>query len=93
MSLIIVSNESAQAEIVFANSFCSASKLESKSRWVIPTIPFIGVRISWLMLARNSDFSRAASTAESRDAFIWPRSMAYLIERSRTDVVISLLIR
>ena len=29
----------------------------------MPITPFIGVRISWLMLARNSDFSRDASIA------------------------------
>ena len=29
----------------------------------MPITPFIGVRISWLMLARNSDFAREASTA------------------------------
>ena len=29
----------------------------------MPITPFSGVRISWLMLATNSDFSRDASTA------------------------------
>ena len=29
----------------------------------MPTTPFIGVRISWLMLARNCDFARLASSA------------------------------
>ena len=28
--------------------------------------PFIGVRISWLIIARNSDFIRPASSASSR---------------------------
>ena len=32
----------------------------------MPITPFIGVRISWLMLARNSDFSREFSSAASR---------------------------
>ena len=32
---------------------------------VMPITPFIGVRISWLMLARNSDFEREASTASA----------------------------
>ncbi len=31
----------------------------------MPMTPFIGVRISWLMLARKSDFSREASSASS----------------------------
>jgi len=29
----------------------------------MPRIPFIGVRISWLMFARNSDFARFAGRA------------------------------
>ena len=32
----------------------------------MPMTPFIGVRISWLMLARKSDLSREASVAWSR---------------------------
>ncbi len=32
----------------------------------MPITELSGVRISWLMLARNSDFSRAASNAASR---------------------------
>ena len=32
----------------------------------MPMTPFIGVRISWLMLARKSDLSRDASVALSR---------------------------
>ena len=32
----------------------------------MPMTPFIGVRISWLMLARKSDLSREASVALSR---------------------------
>ena len=32
----------------------------------MPMMPFIGVRISWLMLARNSLFARLASIARSR---------------------------
>ena len=32
----------------------------------MPMTPFIGVRISWLMLARKSDFNREALSAVSR---------------------------
>ncbi len=35
---------------------------------VIPSTPFMGVRISWLMLARNSDLARLAALAASRAA-------------------------
>ena len=31
----------------------------------MPMTPLSGVRISWLMLARNSDLSREASTASA----------------------------
>ncbi len=36
------------------------------SRWSMPIIPFIGVRISWLMVARNWLFERFASSAATR---------------------------
>ena len=38
----------------------------SSSSAVMPITPFIGVRISWLMVARNSDLSRDVSSALSR---------------------------
>ncbi len=38
----------------------------SSSNSVIPRTPFIGVRISWLTLAKNADFMFDASTAWSR---------------------------
>ena len=34
----------------------------------MPMMPFIGVRISWLMLARNSLLARLAASAASRGA-------------------------
>ncbi len=34
----------------------------------IPRTPFIGVRISWLILARNSDFARSAASAWNHGA-------------------------
>jgi hypothetical protein len=37
---------------------------------VMPMMPFIGVRISWLMLARNSLFAQLASIAPSRAASV-----------------------
>ena len=40
----------------------------SSTRSSMPMIPFMGVRISWLMLARNSDFRRDACSACSREA-------------------------
>ncbi len=41
------------------------SRVSSNSS-VMPITPFIGVRISWLMLARNSPFARFAAAEDSR---------------------------
>src|SRR5215469_8432733 len=63
MSLRMVSNDSALKLTVRANSTCSGANVVSSRRLVIPMIAFIGVRISWLILARNSDLSRVDSKA------------------------------
>ena len=49
----------------------AAPRLRSVSRAssVMPMMPFIGVRISWLMLARNSLLSRLAASAASLARF------------------------
>ena len=47
---------------------CSASRPVRSSRSLRPMTPLRGVRISWLMVARNSDFCREASMAASRAA-------------------------
>ena len=44
----------------------------------MPITPFIGVRISWLMLARNCDFAWAASSA----LFLAARSSVLASSRS-----------
>ena len=43
-----------------------AVEVGARSRSFSPITPFIGVRISWLIVARNSDFWRVASRAASR---------------------------
>ena len=66
MSLMIVS--SAFAELVTVSrvvALLARRASVSSSSSVMPMTPFIGVRISWLMLARNSDFEREASTASA----------------------------
>ncbi len=45
---------------------CSAVWSVRSSRSLRPITPFSGVRISWLMVARKSDFCREASIASSR---------------------------
>ena len=54
------------SRMVLANSRCGGLSSVSSNSRVIPMIPFIGVRISWLMLARNSERRRADSSAISR---------------------------
>ena len=51
---------------VSAQSRCCAVSEVSRSNCVIPMTPLRGVRISWLMLARNSLLARAAASAFTR---------------------------
>ena len=51
---------SADSWTTVAHSRCSALSGVSNSSAVMPSTPFIGVRISWLMRARNSLLARAA---------------------------------
>ncbi len=57
---------SADSWTMVAHSSCSADSGVSKSSVVMPSTPFIGVRISWLMRARNSLLARAPDSAASR---------------------------
>ena len=66
ISLIKPNRKSAWPRTVSTLSRCSADSGLSNSNCVIPITAFIGVRISWLTLARNSLFSRDASKASSR---------------------------
>ncbi len=63
---MIPSSVSPEEEIVSAYSRCHSSSSVSSSSSLMPITPFIGVRISWLTLATNIDFSRDASSAWSR---------------------------
>ena len=65
MSLMMVSSVSAASPMVVAKSRCSASSFVDASRLLIPMIPFSGVRISWLIVARNELFASFAASASS----------------------------
>ncbi len=52
------------------------------SRFAMPRMPFIGVRISWLIVARNSDFAWLAASAWRR-ASISSRSARFRSVMSR----------
>ena len=66
MSLITVSSES--AELLHQSRGTRAARASSsvsRASSVMPRMPFMGVRISWLMLARNSLLARLAASAAS----------------------------
>ena len=48
------------------------------SKSVIPITPFIGVLISWLILARNSLFAWPAASAASFADFLHPLALRQL---------------
>ena len=64
MSLMIASRCSAAPAILPNLSAWSASRLPRRCRTCVrPMMAFIGVRISWLMLARNALLARLAASA------------------------------
>ena len=66
MSLMITRRASLLRRIVSAYSRCSAvNGGVLSSKLAIPITAFIGVRISWLMLARNALFAAFAASAFS----------------------------
>ena len=70
---------SASAEVLTISRYwrCSGGCGASSSSSVMPSTPFIGVRISWLMLATNSLLARLAFSAAvlaSRSAAVWVRT-------------------
>ena len=81
MSFRIERSESPATRIVSIESRCRGSSASSRRRPVIPITAFIGVRISWLMLARNSAFARPASSA-ARWASTARRSASFWEEMS-----------
>ena len=68
MSLISVRRMDVLRSTASAYWRCSSLSSVSRSSPFIPMMPFMGVRISWLMLARKEDFARVAASAASRAA-------------------------
>ena len=60
MSLMRVNKDAAEVFTMPRYSRCSLVNCVSSANSVMPMMPFIGVRISWLILARNSLFARLA---------------------------------
>ncbi|MNR56357.1 hypothetical protein D3C85_1769120 [compost metagenome] len=57
ISFRMYSSEALLSLIILAYPRCSSSSSVSVSRSVMPIMPFIGVRSSWLIMARNSDLA------------------------------------
>ena len=62
---MISSSDSPLLWIVWAKRDCSGERFVSSSSSVMPITPFMGVRISWLMVARNSPLALAAVQASA----------------------------
>ena len=53
----------------------------------MPSTPFIGVRISWLMVARKVDLAWVAASASARAASAASLAAASAASRSRSSVM------
>ena len=84
---MIVSRASALSAMVWAKSRCPAGRSPSSGRLLMPMTAFIGVRTSWLMLARNSDLARVARMAVSRASSSWPTSPRSSASRAFSSVM------
>ncbi len=95
MPLMIAKSPSAAFRTPVAYSRCSPSRPVSRSRPVRPITAFIGVRISWLIEARNSDFMRDASIAASRASASSPavrsRSVTSRVFTTKPPTVLSVV--
>ncbi len=75
--------DDAEQDAARRSGFCSDSRAGAAkssvamARCAMPRMAFIGVRISWLMLARNSDLVRAAASASA-----WARRSSLTAARS-----------
>src|ERR1041385_7455325 len=61
-------------------SCCSGVRSVSRASSVMPMIPFIGVRNSWLILARNSPLWRLAASAGSSLGSPSPALVKFFLE-------------
>ena len=64
---MIVIRELPDNSMISPNFRCLTESSVLSNKEVIPRTPFIGVRISWLILARNSDFALVADSAIAFD--------------------------
>ncbi|MCY1453851.1 hypothetical protein D9M71_708720 [compost metagenome] len=71
MSLITLSRCSVDSVARAVYSLCSLFCSVVSSSCSMPSTPFIGVRSSWLIIARKSDLARLAFSASSRAPTSW----------------------
>jgi len=82
-SSIMRSNACAESRIVATSGSWSSPSPCRSSISIMPSTPFIGVRISWLIVARNVDFASLAASASARAASAASvRSRSSLINRA-----------
>ena len=86
MSLIRYSRASPDSATILRKSRCRAESWVSKSNSVMPMMAFIGVRISWLMLAKNRLLARLAASAASLACDNNSLAWASWAVRSRTRI-------
>jgi hypothetical protein len=72
-----------ESRTVSANSRCSSSNGVFNRSSVMPRMPFMGVLISWLMLARNSLLARLALSASS---LVTLNSLSYCLRPVMSDM-------
>ncbi len=65
ISLMISSSDLPEISIVCAKRRCESSSLLASNSSVMPSTPFIGVRISWLIVARKRVLASDAASARS----------------------------
>jgi len=82
ISFIMERRDSPLFLMVIRYSLCSGLRSVPKIRLVIPMTTFMGVLISWLILARNSDLAFAAASASSL-ALLRSSSIRFLAVISR----------
>ena len=68
-SLRMVISDAPEEAAVFTSRRCCGSSRELRSSSSAPSTPFMGVRISWLIVARNCDLAMLAASAASLARF------------------------
>ncbi len=89
MSLMIVSSESPLSRMVAAKSRCSSLSGVSSSNPLMPMTAFIGVRISWLIVARKALLASLAASAAARASWVCRNSVLFWIAMAACPAKVS----